>query len=254
MVKHRFCFFNLKEVSSNTGSSPAAVAGAGSDRLYNLGCLIALLGYFRRGVQRQSRSALGQHVILSMPLSLTSHGADTFCLPLSFVSIGRSSAYCRHKLLLYLRSVWGEALSVSSAGGLCRHRDEEDPSRGRLCCQSCPLGLDVRRGWGAPAFRAPTLFMGPGEQSSRQVFSFFHHDRHSLAMLQCWWYLCWCWWACWIPFVPGPAADRARLATPGSGGTPGAAEECMSTSEARRGAGNFTAPPNIIYRSTLMGK
>lgn len=94
--------------------------------------------------------------------------------------------------------------------------------------------------------------MGPGGLAG--YYPNFCNNRSPPTMPQCWWFLCWCWRACWTPFGPGPVARLARVVTPGSGETPGGAEECMSTSEERRGAGNFTALPNIIYRSILTGR
>lgn len=39
------------KASGHGDSSPVAVPAAGAARLYNLGCLIALLGYYRRGIR-----------------------------------------------------------------------------------------------------------------------------------------------------------------------------------------------------------
>lgn len=101
--------------------------------------------------EEQSFYARSHCVILSTPQSLTSHRADTFCLPLSFVSIGWSSAYCHHKVLLYLRSMCAQALSQTHS----RHFTEQHKARNRphlsaaapsfgfgcpQCCSACSPG------------------------------------------------------------------------------------------------------------------
>lgn len=203
----------------------------------------------------ESCSPLSHCVILSTPQSLTSHRADTFCLPLSFVSIGRSSAYCHPKLLLYLRSVWAEDLSQSRRRDFQQQQQQQrrgaDPTSGAAVLSASSLGLDVRE-TGVLERWGPDTLMGPREPGRSSPF--FRHSRLSTAMPQCWCYLCWCCWACWIPLVPGPAAPLGRLATPGREGTPGAAEECTNTLEERRDAGSSTALLNTIYKSTLTGK
>lgn len=228
----------------NCCSAPVALV------LYNFGCLIALLGFCRRRVQRDRPFSARSHcVILSTPQSLTSHRADTFCLPLSFVSIGWSSAYCHHKVLLYLRSVRTQALSQNAQQAF------HGPAQGEE--QSPPFRLQLRLSdIGCPrCFSAcspgPRHFHGTARV--RQELSIFSHDPHTLAMPRCSWYLCCCCWICWIPLAPSPAVPPRRLlATPGSAETPGGAEECMNTSAERQDAGSSTAQPNIIYKYTQM--
>lgn len=202
----------------------------------------------RLSSEGQTFSAPSHCVILSTPQSLTSHRADTFCLPLSFVSIGWSSAYCHHKVLLYLRSMCTQALSQTHS----RHFTEQHKARNRshLSPAAPSPGLGC-----PPCFSAcspgPRHFHGTARV--KQELSIFSHDPHTLAMPRCLWYLYWCCWICWIKLAPSPAVPPRRLlATPGSAETPGVAEECMNISAERRDAGSSTALPNIIYKYTRM--
>lgn len=121
------------------------------------GCLIALLGYFRRGVQR--RELLSHCVILSTPQSLTSHRADTFCLPLLCIN-------------------WSEfSLLSPQASFICalRVRSGSHPREGFLqATNGSRLGCDFSwRSLGLYSARAPRHFFHGTPGVWQDLFSVF---------------------------------------------------------------------------------
>lgn len=132
----------------------------------------------------ESCSALSHCVILSTPQFLTSHRADTFCLPLSFVSIGRSSAYCHHKLLLYLRSACIEALSQTRRRDFQqKQRRGTDPTSGTAVPSASSRGLGCAQGL---SFRAlgPDTLMGSREPGRSSQFFCHNADDTSAGVAE----------------------------------------------------------------------
>lgn len=132
------------------------MAGAASHRLYNLGCLICSFRIFQKEFREESCFALGHCVILSTPLSLTSHRANTFCLPSPLYQLVEVQPIVATSFF-YICAQSEARLSVSFTGGLSCSRAEEDPAALSLLS----VGLGCTPGLEISSFRGPTLWWDP---------------------------------------------------------------------------------------------